>query len=119
MKRPKDRFLRSYTSRELRRRMYRDQQGLCHWCDRHMTIGLTYQQVPLEERSAIATLDHLYPEGDLRRHLKKGKNAVVLACYGCNQRLNVVFQCLQRNDTYAVLYPPVDIRTFLTDNSTT
>ncbi len=108
-------FMRSAYARNLRQKLYRRQRGRCSSCRCAMTIGVSYAQAP--NKGAIATLDHLYQQGDLRRHLPEAMRAVVLVCYDCNQRRNIVFQCLQKDSTYALLYPPVDIRTFLTDQT--
>lgn len=39
-----------------------------------------------------ATIDHVYPKGDIRRFVIKDKKNTVLSCYECNQLRNTQFE---------------------------
>lgn len=70
------------------RRLYREQKGNCFYCGRK--VKLAYNDL---EDKRKATIEHIYPKNDIRRLLFKGSNGpVVLACYGCNQKMNKRFE---------------------------
>lgn len=66
---------------EIKYRMWWQQGGHCHWCDRRVFLEIVGQPLPPE----TATLDHVFTKNDPRReHPPKGSIAHVVACHGCN-----------------------------------
>lgn len=65
--------------RRIRQRMFNEQWGKCHWCDRRMTLDIR----PNPPFPNYATFDHVIAQAEggsgRRENLR-------LACWECNQR---------------------------------
>lgn len=73
------------SKKQRRRRLFRESNGICHWCG-----ILTYERMPGESDRLSpnhATLDHLRSKHDKNR-LEPNTNSevrYVLSCFRCNQ----------------------------------
>lgn len=61
----------------------------CHWCKRRVYITEHVINKPIEDNRA--TIDHIYPKGDIRRDLVGYDESTVISCFSCNQKRNEEF----------------------------
>lgn len=76
----------------VKRGLFVEQGGRCHWCERPVRLEITGTPLPDD----IGTLDHVYAKGDPRRdnHALRPHNAIaeILACHACNnERGNMLY----------------------------
>lgn len=73
----------------------------CHYCKQDVYRARTGQHSLMYNN---ATVDHVYPIGDIRRLVYGAGLRTVVACSDCNAQRNTDF-AKQRNEFYASLYP--------------
>jgi hypothetical protein len=90
--------------RRERRRLWKHQNGKCHWCQTDMIMAYSGRAHVNGKKPhpKLATIDHLHPKGHPERGTHNGKSTHVLACWLCNQRRNEEFrQSLPREVLWA------------------
>jgi hypothetical protein len=75
--------------RSLRKKLLLQGKSKCHYCQIEVSTVQRRSKTPVHD--TCATIEHLYPKGDIRRYLSGSKDNVVLACYKCNQERNEHF----------------------------
>lgn len=79
---------RSAEKARKRRRIFREQSGLCYWCRQPMVI-VEKQDQRTDWPNDMATFEHLDPKGDPNRGRIYHQRRIVLACYKCNHERGI------------------------------
>jgi hypothetical protein len=100
----------STNRRSPRHRLFLRHGGLCHWCDRRTNFDGS------PKAGLHATVDHVYPRGDVRRSHAPGDRLriyTVLACRTCNAKRGNLsydeFLLLMRPEWRGVLTQPATV----------